>query len=163
MNKLFLPLVLLVFESFLNALGFFSWSLLDGPLALVVMFTFSHSLDMRHFLFYAAWCGLCRDLFGLDVFGVMTLSYIAIAFLIALATRFINRQNGFFVFPMVLVAAWLHPSLAVWVKTFFAEMAAAPFSGWFFIRCFIQAVGTTVLAIPLYFFSRSCGWELTES
>ena len=163
MNKLFLPLICLVFESSLSALGFVTWSFLDGPLALVVMFTFAHSLDTRSFILYAAWCGLCRDLFGLDVFGVMTLSYIAIAFLISIATRFINRQNGFFVFPMVFVAAWLHPFLAVWVKAFFAETAVSPSSGWFFVRSFVQAVGTTVLAIPLYFLSRSCGWELTES
>ena len=163
MNKLFLPVILIALQFFFNSLGWFSWSVFDGPLALVVMFTFFHNLDTRDTILYAVVCGLYRDLYSLDVFGLFTFSYILVAFFVSFVTRFINRHNGIFVFPVLFAVSVLHPYLAAAIKAFFAESAVPSMSGLFFVRSLLQAVGTTALAVPLYLLSRPCGLELTES
>ena len=156
-------MMLIALQFFLSSLGWFSWSVFDGPLALVVMFTFFHNLDTRDSILYAVVCGLCRDLYSLDVFGLFAFSYIVVAFCVSFVTRFINRHNGVFVFPMVFVVSVFHPYLAAVIKSFFAESAVPSMSGLFFVRSLLQAVGTTALAVPLYLLSRPCGLELTES
>ena len=163
MNKLFLPIALLFFQFFLNALGGSAWLLFDGPLALVVIYAFFHRFDTRDIVLYAVFCGLCRDIFSMDVFGLSAFAYGTIAFLVSLATRFINRHNDAFVFPVVFISAWLCPYVAVVLKALFAETAVSPFSGVFFVRGFLGAVGTTVLAVLLYHFWRLCGLGSTES
>jgi rod shape-determining protein MreD len=162
MNKLLLPLALIALQFFFSALGWFSWSLFDGPLALVVMFAFFHSLDTRNAVFYAVLCGLCRDLFSLDVFGLSALTYVVIVFMVLFTTRFINRHNGFFVFPVIFIASLSAPYLGAVMKAFFAETAVSSSAGIFFSRSLLQAVGTTALALPLYLLSKPCGLGLTE-
>jgi cell shape-determining protein MreD len=163
MKKLFLPLALIFFQFSFNALGWTSWPLFNGPLALVVMFAFFHSLDMRDTVFMAALCGACMDFFSLDVFGLSALIFVGIALAVSFATRFINRHNGFFVFPVIFIAVLLDSYFTVWAKGFFADASGDWLSALFFTRSFVQAVGTTALAVPLYLFSSRCGLRLSES
>ena len=72
---LIVPLLVLLKFTFFSFFGSF-WFLFDPLLALVVIYTFFHSMDMRDYLSYALFCGLWQDIFSLDLFGIHMFSYL---------------------------------------------------------------------------------------
>ncbi len=161
MDKFLFALLLVFFKfAFVHVVSF-PWSLFDPLLAIVVIYTFFHSLDMRHYLVYALFCGFLRDVFGLDVFGISMLSYLACAFGVAVASRIIYRQNWVFVFPMVFFGVFLNNQLIFLLRVLLLPASHMNFSGWFFIRSLVESIGTVLLSYPLYIFSKRCVPGLT--
>jgi rod shape-determining protein MreD len=158
---LIVPLLVLLKFAFFSFFGF-SWLLFDPLLALVVIYTFFHSMDMREYLPYALFCGLGQDIFSLDLFGVHMLSYLAASFCVAVASRIIYRHNQIFIFPMVFAAVLLNNSLIFFLKILLPGAMPPVFSGLFLFRCFLEAAGTTLLVYLLYPFLQKCVSGFTE-
>jgi rod shape-determining protein MreD len=153
----FLVLLKLAFSSFFSSF----WLLFDTSLALVVVYTFFHSMDPRDYVFYALFCGLWQDIFSSDVFGIHMLSYLGCAFGVAVASRIIYRHNQIFIFPMVFIAALLNNQLIFSLKSLLPGAAPFSFSGWFLLRTFLEASGSAAVAYPLYLFLQKCASEST--
>jgi rod shape-determining protein MreD len=160
MNKFSLAVLLIFFKFALTSFFSLPWSFFNPLFALVIFYTFFHSLDTKDYVIYALFCGLLGDFFSLDVFGVYTISSLACAFGVAFVTRFIYRQNWIFVFPMVFLGTLLANLAIFFLKFFFLKGGVFPFSGWFLARCLFESLGTVLIASPLYNFSKRCSYEL---
>ena len=158
---LIVPLLVLLKFTFFSFFGSF-WFLFDPLLALVVIYTFFHSMDMRDYLSYALFCGLWQDIFSLDLFGIHMFSYLVCGFSVAVASRIIYRHNQIFIFPMVFAAVLLNNSLIFFLKILLPGAIPASFSGLFLWRCFLEAAGTTMLAYPFYLFLQKCVSGFTD-
>lgn len=162
MDKFILAICLLFLKFAFVSLLSLPGPVFDPLLALVVIYTFFHTLDIREFVLYALFCGFCRDIFSLDVFGIYMLSYLISAFGVALASRIIYRQNGLLVFPLVFIAAFLNSQIIFLLRFFVLHIGTLHLSGGFGLRCLVESIGTTLFAYPVYLFSKRCALGLTE-
>lgn len=160
MNRFLLPFIFIFLKFILAQLFNISWFLFDPLLALVVFYTFFHSLDIKDYCGYAVYCGLCADIFSLDVFGIHILSYLGCAFIVAALSVMMYRENRFFVFPVVFLGVFLTNLFSFILKLFIFNAAQFQDLQWFLVSSFSQALGTVIFAFPLYKFSKKCVPEL---
>jgi rod shape-determining protein MreD len=149
-----MALVLVFFKFSLGSLFSLPLVFFDPLLALVLIYTFFHSMDVKYFIGYALFCGLLSDCFSLMGFGSYLCSYALCAWGTSLATRFIYRQNWIFVFPLVFIFSFLNSHFLFLLSRFFPGSVTFPYSGLFFLRALIESIGTTCVAYPLYLFSK---------
>jgi rod shape-determining protein MreD len=160
MDMILLTFVLLFLKfAFTN---FFSlpFSFFDPLLCIVIIYTFFHSLDFFAFAALAIFCGILRDVFSLDVFGVYFFSFMLCTLAVVFVARLVNRDNWLIVLPIVFLCVLFNNFLAMFLKPLLGSFSSEGISGWFLIRNFIEALGTTALAYCLIIFSKKCDLKL---
>ncbi len=160
MNIFLLPVILIVLKLFLVRLFNLSFFPFDPLLLLVVFYSFFHNLDIKNYCGYAIYCGLCADIFSLDIFGIHIISYLGCVFIIASLSILIYRENRYFVYPMVFLSVFLVNLLSFVLKLFIFNTVQLCDSGWFLAVSFLQASVTVIFAFPFYKFSKRCVIEL---
>ncbi|MGE5280374.1 MAG: hypothetical protein ACM3L6_06500 [Deltaproteobacteria bacterium] len=157
------PLWLLAVQIVVDELSGVSASFFDPLVAAIVLYAYFHSYDVRDNIVFAALCGLAKDLLGLDVFGLYTATFVLLALGVLTATRFLNRQQDVFAFPLAALAVFLHRSVVGMGRLFFFDAGPRGSVGAFFLRAGLTAAGTAAFAYALYRLSRKCELGLTES
>ena len=160
MNRYYLSIGLVFLKFALTSLLNMPLNLFDPLLAAVIIYTFFHSLDAKDFVTYALFCGFVSDLFSLNSFGTYMFSYLACAFLVSLLSRIVYRQNWLFVFPLVFLGVFLNAHFILIMKPFLSRGASPHYGGLFLLRTLAECSGTTLLAYPLYLFSKRCASQL---
>ena len=162
MEKFLLPLLLL-FSKFI-LVNFFSlpWSFFDPLIACVIIYTFFHNLDTKAFILYALFCGLLREFFSLDVFGIYLLAYLGCSLSVAFLARLVDRHNWMLIFPVVFFGNVLANLVVFLLRPLLDSTVSVGPTGLFFARSLLEALGTTLIVYPLYLFSKKCGLKLTE-
>ena len=160
MDLFILPLFLILLK--FAAANFFSlsFSLFDPLMGLMVVYTFFHSLDTRTVFLYAIVCGLLREIFSCDVFGIYLISYLGSAFTVACVMRLVYRDNWLFVFPVVFFGTFFCNALTYILRPLLGGILPAGQSGLFFIKNLIEACGTTLFIYPLYRWAKKCDLKL---
>ncbi len=161
MSIYLLPLVFFVLRWLFSSLFCLPWSLFDPFLALVAMHAFFHGFEARRNIMFALFCGLVRDMTGLDTLGLYMLTYLATALAVALFSVIINRQSLWLVFPAVFVASVFGSHVALILSFWLEKQSPLSYSFVFLGRAILEAAGTTLVAYPLHHFSRRCGLTLT--
>lgn len=162
MDMIFLSLGLLFLKfAFTN---FFSlpFSFFDPLLCIVIIYVFFHSLNFFAFFALAIFCGLLRDIFSLDVFGVYLFSFVFCALAVVFVARLVNRDNWLIALALVFLGVLFNNFLVVLLKPLFGSFASEGITGWFLLKNFIEALGTTALAYGLINFSKKCDLRLTR-
>ncbi len=154
MNRFLVALVFVFLKFSLVSLLSLPWVFFDPLLALVVIYTFFHSLDAKDFALFALFCGFLGDIFSSMTFGTFMLSYLACAYSVSFGSRIVYRQNWIFVFPLVFLAAFANNHFVFFLALLLPHTASIPYSGWFLARAFAESVGTTLAAYPLYLFAK---------
>lgn len=162
MNKFLLPPLLVFLEFIFTSIYSLPWSLFDSLLTLVIIYTFFHSLDMKDFVVFALFCGFLRDIFSLDIFGVYMFSYLISSFCVSLVSVMLNRDNWFFIFPLVFLGTFLNNHIILISKFLFFGSPYQLQANWFFIRNLTEAGVNTLLAYPFYLFSKKCALEVVR-
>ena len=160
MNRSFLAVGLVFLKFALTSLLSMPLNLFDPLLAAVVIYTFFHSLDTKDFVTYALFCGFAADLFSLNSFGTYMFSYLACAFSVSLLSRIVYRQNWLFVFPLVFLGVFLNAHFILILEPILSRGASPHYGGLFLLRTLAESFGTTLLAYPLYLFSKRCASQL---
>lgn len=160
MNRFLLPLIFIFLKFILVQLFSLSWFLFDPLLVLVVFYTFFHSLDVKDYFGYAVYCGVCADIFSLDIFGIHILSYLGCAFTVAALSVLIYRENRYFVYPMVFLGVFITNLFSFVFKLLIFNTVQFHDIRWFLIVSFLQALGTVIFALPFYKISKKCVPEL---
>lgn len=144
--------------------NFFSlpFSFFDPLLCLVIIYVFFHSLDSFVFIAFAIFCGVLRDIFSLDVFGIYLVSFVFCSMAVVFVARLVNRDNWLIVLPLVFLFVLFNNFLVVLLKPFFGSSINEGITGWFLLKNFTEALGTTALAYVLINFSKKCDLRLTR-
>lgn len=151
MIKYLLVPFLVVLEYFVHRfLG--GWLLFDPLLVLALVYAVLHYLEMRPVVIFALWCGFWQDLTSLGPFSIFMISYGLSALVVAYLTRLMDRHNRVLIFPLVFVGQILNNHAAFFLNLFLS--GTLPYSILFFGRTFLEAVGTTCLAYPVYLLFR---------
>jgi rod shape-determining protein MreD len=160
MNKFLLATILVFVKFIFEAIFGFQWQVFDPLLVVVVVFTFFHSFDTLDYLGYAIFCGLLKDIFSSDIFGIYTLTYLAATFIVVAISRLLYRHNWFFVFPVVFIAVFLtYPTVFI-LKATVLKSTTGPYSAFLFLRSLVESFASVVWAYPIYIFSKRCACEL---
>lgn len=160
MNIFLLPVIFIVLKFILVQLFNLSFFPFDPLIVLIVFYTFFHSLDVKDYCGYAVYCGLCADIFSLDIFGVHILSYLGCVFVVASLSILIYRENRYFVYPAVFLSVFLTNIFSFLLKLFIFNTVRFYDIGLFLVVSFVQASGLVIFAIPFYKFSKKCVPEL---
>jgi hypothetical protein len=156
-SKVAILLILGVAQAAGGALVGTRWTLADPYLALVVILSFFHALKARAYLPFVLGAGLMRDGAGLDVFGVATLTYLAVALLVSFIARFLNRDQTLVILPIVFISVFVVLAVGAVLRSFFGVPWNAAL-GVVFGRGFVLASGTTLITLPLLTWVRRCDW-----
>lgn len=159
---IFLSLGLLFLKFAFTNFFSLSFSFFDPLLCIVIIYTFFHSLDFFAFVGLAIFCGILRDIFSIDVFGIYLFSFIFCTLAAVFVARLVNRDNWFIALALVFLGVLFNNFLVVFLKPFFGSFASEGITGWFLLRNFIEALGTTALAYGLIKFSKKCDLKLTR-
>jgi len=162
-NRFLWPFLLLAAQLVVDQLSGAPFSFFDPLLAAVVLYAYFHSYDVCDNIFFAALCGLVKDMVGLDVFGLNVLSFALVSLGVVYGTRFLNRQQDVFVFPIVFLAVVIQRfGIGLGRFVFFDAGPAGPVVA-LLAPVSLTAAGTAVAAFVLYRLSRLCDLGLTES
>jgi|GEM_PF-888093 len=162
-NRFLWPLLLIALQLVVDQLSGASVSFFDPLLAAVVLYAYFHAYDVRDNVLFAAFCGLVKDVLGLDVFGLYTATFILLSLAVVYGTRFLNRQQDVFVFPIVFLAVFAQRLGVGLGRLVFCDAGPGGSVVVFFLRVGLTAAGTVAAAYGLYRFSRRCDLGLTES
>jgi cell shape-determining protein MreD len=162
-NRWLWPFFLLGLQVVIDQLTGTPASFFDPLLAAVVLYAYFHSYDVRDNIVFAALCGLVKDLMGLDVFGLYAVTFPLVSFGVMTGTRFLNRQQDIFVFPLTALAVFVHRFAVGMGRLFFFDAGPRGSIMAFLLRIGLTAAGTAVFAYALYRLSRLCDLGLTES
>jgi len=160
MNKSILALGLVFLKFALTSLWSMPLNIFDPLLAAVIIYTFFHSLDTKDVVAYALFCGFVADIFSLNSFGAYMISYLACAFSVSLFSRIVYRQNWLFLFPLVFLGVFLNGHFILILEPILSRGASPHYGGLFLLRILAESLGTTLLAYPLYLFSKRCASQL---
>lgn len=162
-NRFSWPFLLLAVQVIVDQLTGASVSFFDPLLAAVVLYAYFHSYDVRDNVLFAALCGLLKDVLGLDVFGLYAVTFVLVSLGVVYGTRFLNRQQDVFVFPLVFLAVTAQRLGVGMGRLVFFDAGPRGSVVAFFLRVGLTAAGTVAVAYALYRFSRRCDLGLTES
>jgi len=162
-NRFFWPFLLLTVQVTADQLIGASVTFFDPLLAAVVLYAYFHNYEVRDSILFAGLCGLAKDFLGLDVFGLYTVTFVLVSFGVVGATRFLNRQEDVFVFPLVVLAVFVQRFGVSMGRLFLYDAGPRGSVVAFFLRVALTAAGTAAVAFALYRLSRTCDLGLTES
>ncbi len=162
-NRWLWPFLLLAAQVVVDQLTGASVSFFDPLLAAVVLYAYFHNYDVRDNILFAALCGLVKDTLGLDVFGLHAVTFVLVSLGAVYGTRFLNRQQDIFVFPIVFLAVTAQRLGVGMGRLVFFDAGPRGSVVAFFLRVGLTAVGTVAAAFVLYRLSRRCDLGLTES
>ncbi len=162
-NRFLWPFFLLAAQVVVDQLTGASVSFFDPLLAAVVLYAYFHNYDVRDNVLFAALCGVVKDVLGLDVFGLYAVSFVLVSLGVVYGTRFLNRQQDIFVFPIVFLAVFVQRLGVGMGRLVFFDAGPRGSVVAFFLRVGLTAAGTLVAAFALYRLSRQCDLGLTES
>jgi hypothetical protein len=80
--------------------------------------------------------------------------------LVSLLSRIVYRQNWLFVFPLVFLGVFLNAHFILLLEPILSRGASPHYGGLFLLRTLAECLGTTLLAYPLYLFSKRCAFQL---
>ncbi len=162
-NRWLWPFLLLAAQVIVDQLTGASVTFFDPFLAAIVLYAYFHNYDVRDNILFAGLCGLLKDVAGLDVFGLYTVSFVLVSTGVAYGTRFLNRQLDVFVFPIVFLAVFVQRFAVGMGRLVFFDTGPRGSVIAFLLRAGLTAAGSVVAAFALYRFSRRCDLGLTES
>jgi len=161
MNKFTLA-ILLVFAKFAFVqISSFPLPFFEPLLALAVVYTFFHSLDIKSWAFYCIFCAVLREIFSLDAFGIYIVSFLITCVAVSVLARLLYRDNWVFVFPVVFAGVFLCDHVVLFLKSFFMEETVWILNyGWVFVRVLLKSIATAIIVYPVFYFSKKCVPEL---
>lgn len=161
MIKYLLPLIITYLKFFFVQFTSLPLPFLDPLWALALMYAFFHGLDTRSWVLYACYCGVAGELSRLGIFGPYLFSTILSCLAVSLLSRLFWRYDWILVIPAVFIGFFLGNHIQLFLTTsFFQQPGWAVHYGFFLGTTLLEALGTSALVFPLYFFSKKCAPEL---
>lgn len=156
MKKLLIIILLIYFFSLLQAtiLNNFRFFGIKPDLLLVVIVILSVFLEWRWVLFYSLFAGILKDAFCFEPFGVNTVLFPLISYLVYKVSRKISVEDIYALMVVVFAAVILNNSI---IRVIFVFSAKIIPSGIFTRGIFIESLYSAVLSplvVKMLYFSR---------